>query len=123
MRFSKEIFEFLYNNLKFEDDFESYDDSEKFGRHRVSAPFKFTILRNPVSLFESSFGYFKEIGYKGFVNARNMESFLEKPEDFYKKKAFLSMFGHNHMMFDLGYSADLMNDTEIETAINSAGAM
>jgi len=116
MRFSKEIFKFLYNNLN------SGGDSEKMNGYQ-SSPFKFTIVRNPVSLFDSSFGYFKGTGYKGFVKAGNMETFLENPDKFYKKKGFLSMFGHNHMMFDLGYSADLANDTEIKTAINEVDSV
>lgn len=89
-RFSKNIYDFLYTEDKLK-----------------SAPvFKFTVVRSPVSLFQSSFAYFKNVGYKGFKDAGSVERFIDAPEKFYNEEEFLSQFGHNHMMFDLGYSAN-----------------
>ncbi|XP_068135262.1 galactose-3-O-sulfotransferase 2-like isoform X2 [Hyperolius riggenbachi] len=63
--------------------------------------FYFTILRNPVSLMESSFIYFK--GADIFLKAESLETFIWNPYKFYNKTSKYSHFGKNLMTFDLGF--------------------
>jgi len=82
-------------------------------------PIKITILREPASLFESTFGYLKN-ECPAFVRAgKSLETFLSNPEFYYRQGegGQFWMFGHNHVMFDLGFSADLEDENRITTAI------
>ncbi|XP_018415854.1 PREDICTED: galactose-3-O-sulfotransferase 2-like [Nanorana parkeri] len=63
--------------------------------------FYFTILRNPVSLMESSFTYFKAIDI--FINASSLEEYIMNPYKFYNKTSKYSSYGRNLMTFDLGF--------------------
>ncbi|XP_072266201.1 galactose-3-O-sulfotransferase 2-like [Pyxicephalus adspersus] len=63
--------------------------------------FYFTILRNPVSLMESSFTYYKTMDI--FINARSLEEFMMNPYKFYNKSSKFSNYGRNLMTFDLGF--------------------
>ncbi|KAM5165102.1 uncharacterized protein ACMZJ9_007526 [Mantella aurantiaca] len=62
--------------------------------------FYFTILRNPVSLMESSFAYYKTTDI--FINAKTLEEYLMNPYKFYNITSQYSSFGRNLMTFDLG---------------------
>ena len=98
MRLSEDIFRFLYRNVK-----------------NKTSIFKFTIMRSPVSLFESTFGWAKP-WYKAFTKANDPNTYIRSPEKFYDSET-KKQFGHNHMMYDLGYSADETNDTKIDGII------
>ncbi|XP_068089384.1 galactose-3-O-sulfotransferase 2-like [Hyperolius riggenbachi] len=63
--------------------------------------FYFTILRNPVSLMESSFMYFK--GSHIFIKAESLEEFIKNPYKLYNKTSKYSHLGRNFMTFDLGF--------------------
>ncbi|XP_071995726.1 galactose-3-O-sulfotransferase 2-like isoform X1 [Engystomops pustulosus] len=64
--------------------------------------FYFTILRNPVTLMESSFAYFKESPC--FTRAKNLETFLSNPSRFCQKDLSNSGYAKNVMTFDLGFN-------------------
>ncbi|MEE6519423.1 hypothetical protein FKM82_031249 [Ascaphus truei] len=66
-----------------------------------SDTFYFTILRNPVSLMESSFTYYKSIG--PFSKAMSLEDFINHTSKFYNPKARDSSYAKNLMTFDLGF--------------------
>jgi len=82
-------------------------------------PIKITILREPASLFESTFGYLKNECPAFVRSGKDLDTFLNNPEFYYRQGegGQFWMFGHNHMMFDLGFSTDMVDDLEIETAI------
>ena len=85
-------------------------------------PFKITIMREPVSLFKSSFDYFKQ-SYKPFTSAGNLTNFLKSPEKFYKKSKkdceSCTKFGRNCVSFDLGFSADEEDPDEISKMVKT----
>ncbi|KAM4040182.1 galactose-3-O-sulfotransferase 2-like [Anomaloglossus baeobatrachus] len=62
--------------------------------------FYFTIMRNPVSLMESSFSYYKALNI--FANAPSLEEYLNNPYKYYNKKSINHGYGKNLMAFDLG---------------------
>ncbi|XP_018117844.2 galactose-3-O-sulfotransferase 2 isoform X2 [Xenopus laevis] len=62
-----------------------------------SNSFYFTILRNPVSLMESSFSYYKATS--SFIRAKSLEDFLNKTSNYYKGNSH----ARNIMTFDLGF--------------------
>ncbi|KAM4694393.1 galactose-3-O-sulfotransferase 2-like [Discoglossus pictus] len=66
-----------------------------------SDTFYFTILRNPVSLMESSFSYYKSL--RSFYKAKNLEDFLNNTSTFYVATDKLSGYSKNLMAFDLGF--------------------
>ncbi|XP_063775599.1 galactose-3-O-sulfotransferase 2-like [Pseudophryne corroboree] len=68
--------------------------------------FYFTILRNPVSLMESSFSYYK--GTDIFEKAYSLEEFLKNPYKYYNASSTFSGYGRNLMTFDLGFHQDGM---------------
>ncbi|XP_075057703.1 galactose-3-O-sulfotransferase 2-like [Mixophyes fleayi] len=63
--------------------------------------FYFTVLRNPVSLMESSFSYYKDIDI--FIKARSLEEYLRNTDKYYNKSSVFSYYGKNLMTFDLGF--------------------
>ncbi|XP_053316106.1 galactose-3-O-sulfotransferase 4-like [Spea bombifrons] len=69
--------------------------------------FYFTILRNPVSLMESSFSYYK--GTQSFSRAKSLEDFMNNTSKFYK---FSNNYAKNCMTFDLGYDHNGQESTE-----------
>ncbi|XP_075719740.1 galactose-3-O-sulfotransferase 2-like [Rhinoderma darwinii] len=62
--------------------------------------FYFTIMRNPVSLMESSFSYYKNLDV--FVNAYSLEDYLKNSYKYYKQTNINHSYGKNLMAFDLG---------------------
>lgn len=64
--------------------------------------FYFSILRNPIHLMESSFTYYK--GEPPFTNARNLEEFLNRTNQFYNASEKNSHYAKNLMTFDFGYN-------------------
>jgi len=74
-----------------------------------------TILRSIPSLYESSFGYFKN-EVKEYKNAPSLTEFYSNPNLFYilNNRNANSHFAHNHIAFDLGYSTEINNLTLID---------
>ena len=74
-----------------------------------------TILRSTPSLYESSFGYFKN-EVKEYKNAPSLTEFYSNPNLFYilNNRNANSHFAHNHIAFDLGYSTEINNLTLID---------
>ncbi|CBY30723.1 unnamed protein product [Oikopleura dioica] len=67
---------------------------------------KITILRDIPSLYESSFGYMKDLS-KPYKKAGSIEKFYENPMKYYNKKdpagqSGNDVFARNHVAFDLG---------------------
>lgn len=62
--------------------------------------FYFTIMRNPVSLMESSFSYYKALDI--FANAYSLEHYLRNPNKYYNQTSINCGYGKNIMAFDLG---------------------
>ncbi|XP_071995724.1 galactose-3-O-sulfotransferase 2-like isoform X2 [Engystomops pustulosus] len=63
--------------------------------------FYFTILRNPVSLMESSFAYYKYSS--SFYNVTSLEDFIQNTSKFYRSKEYDSAFAKNLLTHDLGF--------------------
>uniref|UniRef100_A0A8C5PE70 Galactose-3-O-sulfotransferase 2 n=1 Tax=Leptobrachium leishanense TaxID=445787 RepID=A0A8C5PE70_9ANUR len=64
--------------------------------------FYFTILRNPISLMESSFQYYKSS--KIFKTSKSLEDFLYNSSKYYKEDFDGSQYAKNLMTFDMGFS-------------------
>ncbi|KAM3930974.1 galactose-3-O-sulfotransferase 2-like [Leptodactylus fuscus] len=64
--------------------------------------FYLTILRNPVTLMESSFAYYKHAN--SFYNATNIEDFLHNKTKLYQGNESDSAYAKNLMTFDLGFN-------------------
>ncbi|XP_044146942.1 galactose-3-O-sulfotransferase 2-like [Bufo gargarizans] len=62
--------------------------------------FYFTIMRNPVSVMESSFSYYKALDI--FAKAYSLEEYLKNPHKYYNQTSKSSSFGKNLIAFDLG---------------------
>ena len=82
-----------------------------------------SILREPSSLFRSTFNYFygivPEFHHVPQKDRNSVEKWLYKTKEYWNpnKLSRYSFFAKNHMMFDFGYSALLENDDEISKAI------
>ncbi|XP_075719742.1 galactose-3-O-sulfotransferase 2-like [Rhinoderma darwinii] len=68
-----------------------------------SDTFYFTILRNPVSLMESSFAYNRKATHS-LQSAESIEDFLNNTTTFYNIKDDDSAYAKNLMTFDLGFN-------------------
>ncbi|XP_066454274.1 galactose-3-O-sulfotransferase 2-like [Eleutherodactylus coqui] len=62
--------------------------------------FYFTIMRNPVSLMESSFSYYKSL--EVFAKASSLEEYLNNSYKYYTRKTGNRHYGKNLIAFDLG---------------------
>ncbi|XP_063042863.1 galactose-3-O-sulfotransferase 3-like [Engraulis encrasicolus] len=67
----------------------------------------FTILREPVAMFESSFSYFRSesMSFRRVPNG-SIEEFLRHPQLYYRSKERDSMYARNSATFDLGGDKD-----------------
>lgn len=63
--------------------------------------FYFTILRNPVSVMESSYTYYNSID--SFINTKSLENFIMNPYKYYNKTSKNNSYAKNVMTFDLGF--------------------
>merc|ERR1711892_69444 len=74
-----------------------------------------TIVRSVPSLYESSFGYFKN-EVREYKQAPSLESFYAGPETYYSVKSqnHASHFAHNHLAFDLGYNHENSEPEHVE---------
>ncbi|KAM4719707.1 galactosylceramide sulfotransferase [Anableps anableps] len=79
-----------------------------------------TILRDPVSLFESSFHYYQKIiPFTWRISGENkLTEFLNNPEAFYSPNAFNSFYLKNLLFFDFGFNNNLeVNDPHVMEGI------
>ncbi|XP_075125689.1 galactose-3-O-sulfotransferase 2-like [Leptodactylus fuscus] len=67
-----------------------------------SDTFYFTILRNPVTLMESSFAYYRDSS--SFIRAKNIETFLNNTNSYYQNMNYDGGYARNLMTFDLGFN-------------------
>uniref|UniRef100_H3ALZ5 Galactose-3-O-sulfotransferase 3 n=1 Tax=Latimeria chalumnae TaxID=7897 RepID=H3ALZ5_LATCH len=67
----------------------------------------FTILRDPVSMFESLFSYYNQycLSFK-YVPNHSITTFLNNPLKYYKVTEKYAMYSHNTLTFDLGGDKD-----------------
>ena len=78
-----------------------------------------TIVRSIPSLYESSFGYFRN-EVREYKAAKTIDSFYADPKKWYNpsRRNANAQFAHNHLAFDLGYSTEITDDAEIEKIAN-----
>lgn len=86
-----------------------------------SGTFYVSILRNPVTLMESSFAYFKD-STVAFNKVGSLEQFLADPWKYYSPDSHNSQLARNVMWFDFGFDHNA-NDTGdyVDLAINEIG--
>ena len=73
-----------------------------------------TILRSPAEQFESAFGYFELGKYIGLGNAKNpLESFMERPQFFVKRKFTAWYWARNGQLYDLGFDHVHDDDSKV----------
>ncbi|XP_053315480.1 galactose-3-O-sulfotransferase 2-like [Spea bombifrons] len=90
---SKKTFHIMCHHLRFQ-----LSEVEKVMDNHT---FYFTILRNPVSLMESSFAYYTAMDI--FSKARSLEDFINNSSYFYKSTSESSHYAKNLMVYDLGF--------------------
>lgn len=79
----------------------------------------FTILRDPVTNFESSFGFFKDYPFTDWLdNNRNLDDFVNNAEQYYNKSTPWYFRAKNYMSFDLGFDHENNTDAYIRHAIS-----
>ena len=65
--------------------------------------FKFTIMRDPVTMIKSSYGYFRELA-NGFKESKDFSDFMEHPEKYTNTTGGdFWWFGRSCTAYDLGY--------------------
>ncbi|XP_028317940.1 galactosylceramide sulfotransferase [Gouania willdenowi] len=97
----------------------------RFDHHEVSKLLPpdsvyFTILRNPVDLFESSFHYYRRaIPLTWKIGGENkLLEFLNNPLNFYSPQAYNSFYLRNLLNFDFGFDNNLeADDAHVTTNI------
>lgn len=78
----------------------------------------FTILRDPVTNFESSFGFFKDYPFTSWLdNARSIDDFVNNAETYYNKSTPWYFRAKNYMSFDLGFNHEDNSEAYIRHAI------
>jgi len=78
----------------------------------------FTILRDPVTNFESSFGFFKDYPFTDWLDEnRNLDDFVDNAETYYNKSTPWYFRAKNYMSFDLGFNHEDNSDAYIRQAI------
>lgn len=78
----------------------------------------FTILRDPVTNFESSFGFFKDYPFTDWLDDdRNIDDFINNAEQYYNKSTPWYFRAKNYMSFDLGFDHENNSDNYIRQAI------
>lgn len=74
--------------------------------------FYFSIIRDPVSLAESSFAYYKSVA-PAFQKAKSMGEFADDPVKFYDPHLRNNHFAHNPLWFDFGMDNNLNFSVEL----------
>uniref|UniRef100_A0A803JIE8 Galactose-3-O-sulfotransferase 4, gene 6 n=2 Tax=Xenopus tropicalis TaxID=8364 RepID=A0A803JIE8_XENTR len=79
--------------------------------------FYFTILRDPATLAESSFSYYRLVS-SAFKKAPNFKAFIAHPSHYYNPGERSNHYAHNLLWFDLGFNPD----TPFKETVAKAGA-
>ncbi|KAM4747025.1 galactose-3-O-sulfotransferase 4 [Rhinophrynus dorsalis] len=79
--------------------------------------FYFTILRDPATMAESSFSYYRSSS-SAFKKAPNFKAFISHPSHYYRPGERSNHYAHNLLWFDLGFN----NDAPFTEALARAGA-
>ncbi|XP_015216538.2 uncharacterized protein [Lepisosteus oculatus] len=77
--------------------------------------FYFSIVRNPVTMMESIFSYYKSI--PAFLRKRNLDEFLENPWKHYNASLNNNHYAKNLLTFDFGFNNNA-NDNERYTNLS-----
>ncbi|XP_009883701.1 PREDICTED: galactose-3-O-sulfotransferase 2 [Charadrius vociferus] len=73
--------------------------------------FYFSILRNPISLLESSYVYYKE-DVPAFKTSKDVNEYLASPTKYYRPENYKqNIYARNIMWFDFGYDNNAEDDT------------
>ncbi|NXL22480.1 G3ST2 sulfotransferase, partial [Setophaga kirtlandii] len=79
--------------------------------------FYFSILRNPISLLESSYIYYKD-SVPAFRGSKDVNEFLEAPTKYYQPADYWkNIYARNIMWFDFGYNNNAKDDTNYTQAV------
>lgn len=79
----------------------------------------FTILRDPVTNFESSFGFFKDYPFTDWLdNSRSIDDFIDNADSYYNKSTPWYFRAKNYMSFDLGFNHENNTDEYVRHAIS-----
>ncbi|XP_063786989.1 galactose-3-O-sulfotransferase 4-like [Pseudophryne corroboree] len=70
-----------------------------------SDSFYFTILRDPATMAESSFSYYRSVS-SAFKKAPNFKAFISHPSDYYRQGERSNQYARNLLWFDLGFNPD-----------------
>ncbi|XP_066449878.1 galactose-3-O-sulfotransferase 4 isoform X2 [Eleutherodactylus coqui] len=67
--------------------------------------FYFTILRDPATMAESSFSYYRVVS-SAFKKAPNFKAFISHPSHYYRQGERSNHYARNPLWFDLGFNSD-----------------
>ncbi|XP_056426174.1 galactose-3-O-sulfotransferase 4 [Hyla sarda] len=67
--------------------------------------FYFTILRDPATMAESSFSYYRAVS-SAFKKAPNFKAFISLPSRYYRQGERSNHYARNPLWFDLGFNSD-----------------
>ncbi|XP_075715317.1 galactose-3-O-sulfotransferase 4 [Rhinoderma darwinii] len=67
--------------------------------------FYFTILRDPATMAESSFSYYRAVS-SAFKKAPNFKAFISHPSRYYRLGERSNHYARNPLWFDLGFNSD-----------------
>ncbi|XP_075062603.1 galactose-3-O-sulfotransferase 4 [Mixophyes fleayi] len=70
-----------------------------------SDSFYFTILRDPATMAESSFSYYRSVS-SAFKKAPNFKAFISHPSHYYRQGERSNQYARNLLWFDLGFNPD-----------------
>ncbi|XP_075061889.1 galactose-3-O-sulfotransferase 4-like [Mixophyes fleayi] len=70
-----------------------------------SDSFYFTIFRDPATMAESSFSYYR-FSSSAFKKAPNLTAFISQPTHYYRQGEKSNQYAHNLLWFDLGHNPD-----------------
>ncbi|KAG8431075.1 hypothetical protein GDO86_019461, partial [Hymenochirus boettgeri] len=106
---SKQTYDILCHHMRF--------ISQEVKQIMPADSFYFTILRDPATLAESSFSYYKLVS-SAFRKSPSFKAFIAHPTYYYRQGEKSNHYAHNLLWFDLGFNPD-MRFTE---AMAKAGA-
>ena len=80
-----------------------------------------TIIRDPVTQFESAFGYYEMAKSLGLAKEKGpLAEFVDDPQQYFRKKFYLKEQSNNRQMYDLGLDHRFHDDTsEVERHIST----
>ena len=80
-----------------------------------------TIIRDPITQFESAFGYYEMAKSLGLAKKQDpLAEFVDNPQKYFRKKFYLKEQSNNGQMYDLGLNHRFHDDTrEVERHIST----